>query len=79
MAQMLASEEMIVLQGSMTAREAHAGDLEGVLRDVVGAARQCRGCLRYEWFQVPDSERRYFAYGEFSSADAFAEYRQGPG
>ena len=78
MTQVVAPNEMIVLQVSMTARDAHGRDLEAVLRDVVRAARQCRGCLRYEWFQVPDGERQYFAYAEFSSADAFAEYRQGP-
>jgi quinol monooxygenase YgiN len=71
-------QEMIVLQVSMTAKDAHTTDLEGVLRDVVRAARQCRGCLRYEWFRMPENDRQYFAYGEFASADAFAEYRQGP-
>jgi quinol monooxygenase YgiN len=43
-----------------------------------GSASQRPGCLRYEWFRAPDNDRQYFAYGEFASADAFAEYRQGP-
>ena len=69
---------MVVIQVAATAKIESGASFEQVLRQVVAEARQCAGCIRYEWFWVPDVERHVFVYGEFESEDAFADYRQGP-
>lgn len=69
---------MVVIQVSATAKLESGARFEQVLRQVVDDARACAGCVRYEWFPFPDSERQVFVYGEFESEEAFAEYRQGP-
>ena len=47
---------------------------ERTLRDVVGAARQSAGCLKYQWYREPDSHSGYVIYGEFSSRQHFEDY-----
>ena len=69
---------MVVIQVSVTAAAESGARFEQVLRQVVDEARSCSGCVRYDWFRSPDSDREVFVYGEFESDEAFAEYRQGP-
>ena len=67
-----------MVQVSARAKPEHADQLEQVLREVVGEARQLEGCMRYEWYRSPDIEREVFVYAEFDSDEAFAGYRRGP-
>lgn len=69
---------MIVVQVSVRAKPERAHQLERILREVVGEARQLKGCLRYAWYRSPDVEREVFVYAEFASDEAFADYRSGP-
>src|SRR5262245_11771790 len=69
---------MVVIQVSATAKVESGARFEEVLRQVVGDGRASAGCVRYEWFPVPDAERQVFVYGEFASEESFAEYRRGP-
>lgn len=69
---------MIVVQVSVRAKPDNVERLEQLLREIVNEARRLPGCIRYDWYRAPDSERERFAYAEFDSDDAFAQYRQGP-
>lgn len=69
---------MIVVQVSVRAKREQADQLERILREVVGEARQLKGCMRYEWYRSPDLERGVFVYAEFDSEESFADYRRGP-
>ena len=69
---------VIVVEVSVRAKPEHAEQLEQILREVVGEARQLTGCMRYEWYRSPDVERGVFVYAEFDSENTFADYRSGP-
>ena len=68
----------VVIQVTATAVAEMAERFEVALQDVVAAARASEGCLRYEWFKVPENPRQFFIYGEFESEAAFDRYREGP-
>jgi quinol monooxygenase YgiN len=38
---------------------------------VVGDARKTAGCIKYEWYRVPDSHQEYVIYGEFDATENF--------
>lgn len=67
---------MIVAHVSVTVKENMVSDFERVAREVVEAARQAEGCVKNEWYRVPDALRQYDFYGEFDSKTNFAEYRE---
>jgi quinol monooxygenase YgiN len=69
---------VIVVQVSVRAKPEHVERLEQLLRQVVTEARQLPGCIRYDWYRSPDTEREMFGYAEFDSDEAFAQYRKGP-
>lgn len=69
---------MVLIQVSATAKPEHRDSLQRVLREVIAAAREVEGCLRYDWFPDPDHDRQVFVYAEFESDAAFSAYRQGP-
>lgn len=69
---------VIVVQVSVRAKPGNVERLESALRQVVGAARQASGCLRYDWYRSPDVGGEVFVYAEFDSDEAFAQYRAGP-
>jgi quinol monooxygenase YgiN len=67
---------MIVAQVSVKIKEDVAPEFEQVAREVVGAVRQMPGCVKNEWYPVPDAPRRYDFYGEFDSKENFESYLQ---
>lgn len=50
------------------------GEFERALREVVGDARETAGCIKYEWYRVPDSQQEYVIYGEFDAKENFEKY-----
>jgi quinol monooxygenase YgiN len=67
---------MIVAQVSVKIKEDVAQEFEQIAREVVGAVRQMAGCVKNEWYRVPDLPRRYDFYGEFDSKENFERYLQ---
>jgi quinol monooxygenase YgiN len=54
-------------------RIAH-NEFERTLREVVDDARETTGCIRYEWYRVPESPQEYVIYGEFDAKAHFEKY-----
>ena len=67
---------MIVAQVSVEIKENAINEFEQIAREVVGAARLMPGCVKNEWYRVPDLPRRYDFYGEFDSKENFESYLQ---
>lgn len=65
---------MIVIHVSVQAKSGITSKFEHVLRGVVADARKTAGCLKYEWYRVPDRPQAYVAYGEFDSKEHFEQY-----
>ncbi len=65
---------MVVTYVSVKIQENVAAEFERIAREVVSAARQLTGCLKNEWYRLPDSPRRYDFYGEFDSKESFEQY-----
>jgi len=65
---------MILIHVSVQTKKGVAGEFERTLREVVDDARKTAGCLKYEWYRVPDSPQRYVILGEFDAKENFATY-----
>lgn len=65
---------MVLIHVSVEIKEDSAGEFEQTLRHVVADARKTAGCVKYEWYRVPDSPEGYVIYGEFDSKENFEKY-----
>jgi quinol monooxygenase YgiN len=65
---------MVLIHVSVTAKEDTVSAFERSLRGVVDDARQTAGCMKYEWYRVPDSGQQYVIYGEFDAKEHFEAY-----
>ncbi len=65
---------MVLIHVSVKTKGNVVGEFERTLRAVVNDARQTTGCLKYEWYRVPDSPEAYIIYGEFDAKEHFAHY-----
>lgn len=65
---------MILIHVSVKTKEDVVGEFERNLRQVVADAQKIAGCVKYAWYHVPDSPKRYAIYGEFDSKENFEKY-----
>jgi len=65
---------MVLIHVSVKTKEDVAGEFERTLRQVVADARKTAGCVKYEWYRVPDFSKEYVIYGEFDSEETFKKY-----
>jgi quinol monooxygenase YgiN len=70
------SDEMIVVHVAVRAQARTAAAFARSLQEIVAAARQAPGCLRNEWYHVPDAPRQYVIYGEFDTREHFEAYQR---
>ena len=69
---------MVVIHISATIKNGAEMNFEQRLRAVVAEAHQTHGCLKYEWYRVPDVSNHFIIYGEFDSEDNFHVYLKSP-
>jgi quinol monooxygenase YgiN len=48
--------------------------LERTLREIQGEVCKMAGCVKNEWYRVPDAPQRYVMYGEFDTKETFEKY-----
>ena len=65
---------MVVIHVSVQSKEGVTSEFERTLREVVADAHKTMGCVKYEWYRVPDSPQRYVIYGEFDLKENFGKY-----
>ena len=65
---------MVLIHVSVKTREDVVNKFECTLREVVRNAGKVAGCIKYEWYRIPDSPQGYAIYGEFNSQEDFEEY-----
>jgi len=65
---------MIVIYVSVQTKENTTGEFERIIREIQADVRQMTGCLKNEWYPVPDSPQRYVTYGEFDTQENFEKY-----
>lgn len=65
---------MIVIHVSVQAKEGVTNEFERILNSVVDDARKVTGCIKYEWYRLPDQFQQYVAYGEFDTKANFENY-----
>ncbi len=65
---------MIVVYVSVKTKENTANQFEQTLREIQADVRKMVGCIKNEWFPVPDVPRRYVIYGEFDTRENFEKY-----
>ena len=65
---------MVLIHVAVKIKEDVANEFEQTLRQVVADAHKTTGCVKYEWYRVPDSPKGYVVYGEFDTKENFEEY-----
>ncbi len=65
---------MILIHVSVKTKGNVVNEFERTLREVVDDARKTAGCIKYEWYRVPDSPQGYVIYGEFDVKENFEKY-----
>jgi quinol monooxygenase YgiN len=65
---------MIVVYVSVQTKAQAANEFERIIREIQADIRTLTGCVKNEWFRVPDVARRYVMYGEFASRKDFEAY-----
>src|SRR6185436_451772 len=65
---------MVLIHVSVKVKGNIVSAFEQNLRGVVDDARKTMGCIKYEWYRVPDSTQEYVIYGEFDAKDNFEKY-----
>ena len=65
---------MIIAHVSVKTKENAASAFERTLREVINDALKMAGCVKNEWYRVPDSPQWYVIYGEFDSKENFEKY-----
>lgn len=69
---------MIVVYVSVKTKADMANEFERIIREIQDAVRKMAGCVKNEWYRVPDVAQRYVMYGEFASRMDFEAYLQSP-
>lgn len=65
---------MIVVYVSVKTKENTVSEFERSLREIQGEVRKMAGCVKNEWYRVPDAPQRYVMYGEFDTKENFEKY-----
>lgn len=65
---------MIVAYVSVKTKENATNNFERTLREIQTDVRKMVGCVKNEWYRVPDSPQRYVIYGEFDTRENFEKY-----
>ncbi len=65
---------MVLIHVSVQTKGNVVSEFERTLRAVVADARKTAGCIKYEWYRVPDSPQEYVIYGEFDAKENFEKY-----
>lgn len=65
---------MVLIYVSVMTKEGIVGEFERAIRQVAANARKTTGCIKYEWYHIPDTHRGYVIYGEFDSKENFEKY-----
>lgn len=65
---------MIVVYVSVKTKDNLNGRFEETVREIVAAVRKMEGCVKNEWYRVPDAPQGYVFYGEFDSKENFEKY-----
>ncbi|MCB0166719.1 MAG: antibiotic biosynthesis monooxygenase [Anaerolineae bacterium] len=65
---------MILIHVTVKTKEETTGEFERTLRQVVTNAHKTAGCVKYEWYPIPDMPQGYVIYGEFDSKENFKKY-----
>lgn len=65
---------MVLIHVSVKTKGNMVSEFERTLRAVVDDAHKTAGCMKYEWYRVPDSSEAYIIYGEFDTKENFAQY-----
>ncbi len=72
----MSDNNLVVIHVSAIAQQDKIQAFEEALHAIVRDAAAMEGCLRYEWYRVPDEPAKYAIYGEFDSEQTFERYRQ---
>ena len=67
---------MVVIHVTAIARKEDVQEFEKALHRIAQEAAAMDGCIRYEWYHVPNKQTAYVVYGEFESEHIFEQYRQ---
>jgi quinol monooxygenase YgiN len=51
-----------------------ATEFERIIREIQDEVREMAGCVKNEWYRVPDVPQRYVMYGEFATKEDFEVY-----
>lgn len=70
----MSKETMVLIHVFVKTKVNVIGEFEQALREVVDDARKTMGCIKYEWYRVPDSHGEYVIYGEFDAKENFEKY-----
>jgi quinol monooxygenase YgiN len=65
---------MIVVYVSVKTKENAASEFERTLREIQDNIRKMAGCVKNEWYRLPDFPQRYVMYGEFDTKENFEKY-----
>ena len=67
---------MVIVHVSVATSSENLALFKERLQNVVAAACQQKGCVRYEWYQDTVSDHQFTVYGEFESEESFAFYKK---
>jgi quinol monooxygenase YgiN len=70
------SKTFIAIYVSVVVPPENKGKFETNLKHVIDAAKDVKGCLKYQWLINPDDKSNYIIYGEFDTQKNFALYRK---
>jgi quinol monooxygenase YgiN len=65
---------MIVVYVSVKTKEKATSEFERIIREIQADVRKMAGCVKNEWYRLPDSPQRYVTYGEFDTKENFEKY-----
>ena len=65
---------MIVVHVSVQTKVETASEFEQKITNIQHMVLTMEGCLKNEWYRVPNAPQRYVAYGEFDTREHFETY-----
>ena len=65
---------MIVVYVAVKIRQGTSSKFERILSEIQREVRKMPGCVKYEWYSVPNDPERYITYGEFLTQEDFENY-----
>ena len=65
---------MIVVYVSVKIRPGATSGFERMISEIQGEVRKMPGCVKMQWYSVPNDPERYITYGEFVTQEDFERY-----